>query len=55
MVIELEERMEREIIDGFDDLTVTAAENDASTCVVEFSFTVVHGLNRIRLIAHISI
>lgn len=55
VVIELEERMEREIIDGFDDLTVTAAENDASACVVEFSFTVVHGLNRIRLIAHISI
>ncbi|MBQ1264413.1 MAG: phage tail sheath protein [Oscillospiraceae bacterium] len=55
VVIELEERIEREIIDSFDDLTVTAAENDASTCVVEFSFTVVHGLNRIRLIAHISI
>lgn len=55
VVIELQERIEREIIDSFDDLTVSAAEDDPSTCVVEFAFTVVHGLNRIRVIAHISI
>ena len=52
---ELEDRIEREIIEGYDNLTVTALESDPTTCLVEFEFTVVHGLNRIFLTAHISV
>ena len=51
----LEDRIEREIIEGYDNLTVTALESDPTTCLVEFEFTVVHGLNRIFLTAHISV
>ena len=52
---ENEDRIEREIIEGYDNLTVTALESDPTTCLVEFEFTVVHGLNRIFLTAHISV
>lgn len=55
VIVELEDRIEREIIEGYDNLTVTALESDPTTCLVEFEFTVVHGLNRIFLTAHISV
>ena len=55
VIVELENRIDRQIIEGYDHLTVTADEADPTTCVVEFEFTVVHGLNRIRLTAHISV
>lgn len=55
VILELENRIDRQIIEGYDHLTVTADEADPTTCVVEFEFTVVHGLNRIRLTAHISV
>ena len=55
VIVELEDRIEREIIEGYDNLTVTARESDPTTCLVEFEFTVVHGLNRIFLTAHISV
>ena len=55
VVLELEERVEREIIEGYDKLTVTAAQDDRTTCVVEFEFTVVQGLNRILLTAHMNV
>ena len=55
VIVELEDRMEREIIEGYDNLTVTALESDPTTCLVEFEFSVVHGLNRIFLTAHISV
>lgn len=55
VIIELEDRIAREIIDGYDNLSVTPLETDPTVCVVEFSFSVVHGLNRIYLTAHISV
>ena len=56
VIVELEDRIEREIIEGYDNLTVTAPElGNLTTCLVEFEFTVVHGLNRIFLTAHISV
>ena len=55
VIVELEDRIAREIIESYDNLTVTALESDPTTCVVEFSFTVVHGLNRIYLTAHINV
>ena len=55
VVLELDERVEREIIEGYDKLTVTAAQDDRTTCVVEFEFTVVQGLNRILLTAHMNV
>lgn len=55
VVVELEDRIAREIVESYDQLTVTASPTDPTTCVVEFEFSVVHGLNRIYLTAHISV
>lgn len=55
VVVELEDRIDREIIERYDHLTVTASTTDPTVCVVEFEFAVVHGLNRIYLTAHISV
>lgn len=55
VVIALEERIAREIIDSYDSITVRADTEDPTVCVVEFGFTVAHGLNRIHLMAHISV
>ena len=55
VIVELEDRIDKEIIEGYDNLTVTASTTDPTTCVVEFEFRVVHGLNRIYLTAHISV
>lgn len=55
VVVELENRIAREIVESYDNLTVTASTTDPTTCVVEFEFSVVHGLNRIYLTAHISV
>ena len=55
VIVELEDRISREIIEGYDNLSVRALEADPTTCLVEFEFTVVHGLNRIFLTAHINI
>lgn len=55
VIMELESRREREIIDGYEDVSVEASDTDAGTCVVRFGFTVTHGLNRIYLTAHISV
>ena len=55
VVIALEDRMAREIIDGYDTITVRPDTADPTVCVVEFGFTVAHGLNRIHLMAHISV
>lgn len=55
VVVELEERIAKEIIEKYENLTVTASQTDPTTCVVEFQFSVVHGLNRIYLTAHISV
>ena len=54
-VMELEKRVGREIIDGYEDVTVSALEDDPTVCLVEFAFTVAHGLNQIWLSAHITV
>ena len=55
VVLELENRVSREIIDGYEDVSVTPYENDPTVCLVEFAFTVTHGLNQIWLSAHITV
>ena len=55
VVLELQTRVEREVIEGYANLTVTAAEDDRTTCVVAFTFTVTQGLNRILLTAHMNV
>lgn len=55
VVLELEKKLERELIDSYGEVSVTALESDPSVCAVEFGFTVAHGLNRIYLTAHITV
>lgn len=55
VVVELQDRIDREIIEGYENLTVEASQTEPTTCEVEFDFSVVHGLNRICLTAHISV
>ena len=54
-MMELEKRVSREIIDSYEDVTVTALEDDPTVCLVEFAFTVAHGLNQVWLSAHITV
>lgn len=54
-VMELEKRVSREIIDSYEDVAVTTLEDDPTVCVVEFAFTVAHGLNQVWLSAHITV
>ena len=53
--VELESRVEREIIDSYSAITVAADPTDPTVCLVDFGFTVTHGLSRIYLTAHISV
>lgn len=55
VIMELENRVSKEIIDGYEDVTVSALEDDPTVCLVEFAFTVAHGLNQIWLSAHITV
>lgn len=55
VVMELEKRVTREIIDGYEDVRVSALDTDPAVCLVEFAFTVAHGLNQIWLSAHITV
>lgn len=55
VALELENRLRREIIEGYDDLSVTASEQGGGICQVSFSFAVVHGLNQIHLTANIQV
>ena len=54
-VMELEKRVSREIIDSYEDVTVSALEDDPTVCLVEFTFTVAHGLNQVWMSAHITV
>lgn len=54
-VMELEKRVNKEIIDSYEDVTVSALEDDPTVCLVEFAFTVAHGLNQVWLAAHITV
>lgn len=55
VVLELEEKLSREMIDSYGDVSVTAMASDPTVCLVEFGFTVAHGLNRVYLTAHITV
>ena len=55
VVLELEDRVNRQIIDSYEDVTVVPLESDPTVCLVEFSFTVACGLNQIWLSAHITV
>lgn len=55
VVLELENKLAREIITAYDGVTVTADAENPTVCLVDFSFTVAHGLNQIWLSAHITV
>jgi hypothetical protein len=55
VILELENKLTAEIITGYDEVTVTADSEDPTMCLVDFGFTVAHGLNQIYLTAHITI
>jgi len=55
VVLELENKLAREIISGYENVSVTADSTDPTRCLVDFSFTVAHGLNQIWLTAHITV
>lgn len=55
VVLELENKLTREIITGYDGVVVSADSEDPSRCLVDFSFAVAHGLNQIWLTAHITV
>ena len=49
----LDDRVRREIIEGYDGLRVESVAGDPTACRVSFTFRVVQGLLRIHLYAHI--
>ncbi len=55
VIVELEKKLAAEIIDGYDEVSVTASAEDPTVCLVEFGFAVAHGLNQVRLTVHIEI
>ena len=55
VIVELENKLRAEIIDGYGEVAVSVYEDDPTVCLVEFSFAVAHGLNQIYLTAHITI
>ena len=55
VVLELENFLAREIITAYDGVSVTADETDPTRALVDFNFTVAHGLNQIWLSAHITV
>lgn len=55
VILTLENKLSREIITGYDAVRVSVDPERPSVCLVDFSFTVAHGLNQIWLTAHITI
>ena len=55
VIVELEKKVAAEIIDSYGEVTVNALEEDPTVCLVEFDFTVAHGLNQIWLSAHVTV
>jgi len=55
VIVELENKLKAQIIDSYGDVTVAASAEDPTVCLVEFTFSVAHGLNQIHLTAHITI
>ena len=55
VILELERKVAAEIITGYGEVTARALEEDPTVCLVEFSFTVAHGLTQIWLSAQITV
>ncbi|NCE64679.1 phage tail sheath protein [Pseudoflavonifractor sp. 524-17] len=55
VVLELENKVNREIINSYDGVTAQADPQNPTVCRVEFAFSVTHGLNQIWLSAHITV
>ena len=55
VIVELENKLQAEIIDSYGEVVAEADAADPTVCVVEFSFAVAHGLNQIYLTAHITV
>ena len=55
VVLELENKLAREIITGYEGVRVQQDSEEPTRCLVDFSFTVTHGINQIWLSAHITI
>ena len=55
VIVLLEDKVDRQIIESYDSVTAEADEDDPTVCVVEFNFAVVHGLNQIHISAHITV
>lgn len=55
VILELENKLRKEIITGYGEVVVQAMEEKPSVCLVDFSFTVTHGLNQIWLSAKITV
>lgn len=55
VIVELENKVKAEIIDSYGDVSVRPDDTDPTVCLVEFEFVVAHGLNQIRLTAHITV
>ena len=55
VIVELEQKLAEEIITGYDGVAVSALTDNPTVCLVEFSFTVAHGLSQIWLSAHITV
>lgn len=54
-IIELEDKLKREIIDSYTAVTAQADTADPTVCDVSFEFTVAHGLSSIHLMAYITV
>lgn len=55
IVLALEERVEREIIASYENISVEASAQDPSVCEVGFGFSVIRGLSRIYLTARLCV
>lgn len=55
VILELENKVAREIIDSYGDVVIQPAAEDPTVCEVSFSFAVAHGLNQIYLTVHITV
>lgn len=54
-LFEKQEKLKRQIIDGYGSVTAQADADDPTVCRVSFEFSVAHGLNRIYLSANINV
>lgn len=55
VILELDNKVSREIIADYGDVSVTVDAETPTVCLVDFTFSVAHGLNQIYLTAHITV